>query len=393
MSTNPRSDFKTLWEGGTPPDWTTPGTGWEGQGGDLYAHLREFYGRRLKTSGDFAQKACCTTDTTREHAGVIEFFPQQVREGYAGCGSPIPADYSQFSGLRILDLGCGRGADVFVLAYHAGPEGFVTGLDMTEEQLAIARDAIPVVMQRFGFESPNVVFHQGYIETADAIPSGSVDLVVSNCVINLSPFKEQVFKTIHRVLREGGAWYIADVIADRRPSSALRSDPDLVAECLGGASYDKDLRGVIGRAGFPYTWEVKRTPIPAPDVERRFGESVKFFSVVWRSIKLTRPERVDGEDLPPLESTCEDYGQVARYLGNLPTSLAKFVLDKNHVFESGRPVPVCRNTANILRFGRLARYFEVSVPVRHFGAFACGPTPATQESVVHGPGSGPSRCC
>ena len=357
----------------------------------LYDHLREFYGRRLKTSKDFAQQACCTTDTTRDHAPVLELLPKQVLEGYAGCGSPIPTDYSQFSGLRIPDLGCGRGADVFTLAYYVGPEGVVTGLDMTEEQVAIARDAVPVVTQRFGFDSPNMVFHQGYIETADAIPSGSVDLVVSNCVINLSPFKDQVFKTIHRVLKEGGEWYIADVIADRRASSALRSDPDLIAECLGGAPYDRDLRDVIEGAGFPYLWEVKRTPIPAPDVEKRFGESVKFYSVVWRSIKLTQPERVDGVDLPALERSCEDYGQVARYLGNLPTALAKFTLDRTHVFEAGRPVLVCRNTANILRFGRLARYFEVSVPVKHFGSFACPPMASVQQSL--GPSATGASCC
>ena len=118
---------------------------------------------------------------------------------------------------------------------------------------------------------------------------------------------------------------------------------------------------------------------------------MKFYSVVWRSIKLTSPERVDGTDLPPLERTCEDYGQVARYLGNLPTALAKFTLDSTHVFEAGRPVLVCRNTANILRFGRLARYFEVSVPVKHFGLFACPPMASVQQ--LPGPGAPGTACC
>lgn len=368
--------------------------GEQGAGG-LQEHLKDFYGRRLKTNRDFAQAACCTTDSQRDHGSILELLPRAVSEGYAGCGSPVPDDRAGFAGLRVLDLGCGRGADVFTLAWYVGPSGFVHGLDMTEEQLAIAREAEPVVMQRFGYAGSNVAFHRGFIETAEMIPDGSVDLVVSNCVINLSPQKERVFRTIHRVLKEGGEWYVADVVADRRPSSAVRDNPDLVAECLGGAPYDRDLKEAVARAGFPYVWEVKRRVIPTPDLERKLGDPTRFFSVVWRGIKLDRSESVDGLTVPALESRCEDYGQVATYRGNLPTSPARFVLDHEHVFETGRPERVCRNTANILRYGRLSRYFDVTRPVRHFGAFACGLTGGTAAA---GTGTAPScdpasGCC
>ena len=339
----------------------------------LRAHLRDFYGRRLRTAKDYTANACCTLDTAREHGKVLELLPTEVTEGYAGCGSPIPNDLPGLRGRTILDLGCGRGTDGFVLAFHAGPRGRVLGLDMTAEQLAIARRAAPVVAQRFGFPAPTTEFHEGLIETCDAIPDASVDLVVSNCVINLSPRKDCVFRTIHRVLREGGEWQIADIVADRRVPPALRDDPDLVAECLGGAAYERDLRDTIAGAGFAYLWEVTRNAVPSEAVWRATGERVGFASVVWRSIKATRPERVGDTDLPALERTCEEYGQTATYRGSVPTAPDAFTLDRAHVFEKDRPVPVCRNTANLLRLGRLAPHFEVTPPRKHFGAFRCGP--------------------
>lgn len=365
---------------GTSPGGSVRTGPTNGAATDMPAYLREFYGRRLRTNKDFKTAACCTIDTARNHGKVLDLLTTDVRDGYAGCGSPIPSDFVDFKGLRILDLGCGRGADCFVLAYYAGRAGRVIGLDMTEEQLAIARRDAPVILKRFGFDAPNVEFVCGYIETCDPIPDASMDLVVSNCVINLSPLKEQVFQTIFRVLKEGGEFYISDVVADRRVPPAIRDNPELVAECLGAAAYDRDLREVIRAAGFPYIWEVKRTPIPTDEVCRSTGENVGFYSVVWRGVKLSRTERVGADELPMLEPTCEDYGQIATYRGNLATVPATFALDADHVFEAARPTPVCRNTANILRHTRLSRYFNVTPPVKHFGVFACGPTPSATSA-------------
>jgi ubiquinone/menaquinone biosynthesis C-methylase UbiE len=326
--------------------------------------------------------------TTAAHASIMELLPTEVVEGYAGCASPIPLDYTEFAGLNILDLSCGRGADAFILSYYAGPTGRVYGVDMTDEQLATARAAAPVVAERFGFPEPTTSFHQGYIETCDDIPDGSIDLVVSNCVINLTPFKAQVFATINRVLKEGGEWYIADIVSDRRMPSSVRNDADLVAECLGGAAYAEDLRRVCAGAGFPYLWEVDRKPVPSETVEQGLGEKIGFWSVVWRAVKLTQTETIDGQEWPPLERTCEDYGQHATYLGTIGTAPAAFALDADHLFETDRPVAVCRNTANILRFGRLAEHFEVTAPRKHFGLFECAPAPSAPED-----GSGLGACC
>ncbi|MCI0340172.1 MAG: methyltransferase domain-containing protein [Planctomycetales bacterium] len=348
----------------------------------LRAHLRDFYGRRLRTSADFETAACCTVATAESHGSVLELLPTEVVSGYAGCGSPIPSDLVGLRGLTILDLGCGRGADVFVLAFYAGPRGRVIGVDMTPEQLAVARRAAPEVASRFGFPAPTTEFHEGLIETCDAVPDRSVDLVVSNCVVNLSPRKDLVFGTIHRVLREAGEWTLSDIVADRRLPASWREDPDLVAECLGNAAYERDLRRTIAEAGFPYLWEVSRRAIPTEEVAKRTGDPAGCCSVVWRGVKLTRPETIGAESLPPLEPGCEDYGQIATYRGTVPTAPARLVLDRRHVFERARPVAVCRNTANLLRLGRLAPHFDVTPARRHFGPFSCvpAPTPAIEAT-------------
>src|SRR5690606_5382614 len=150
-----------------------------------------------------------------------------------GCGCPIPDD--DLSGLTVLDLGSGAGVDAFVAAYNVGPTGFVHGGDMTAEQLAVARAHREAAAANFGLDKPNTAFHEGFIETCEAIPDDSIDLVISDCVLNLSPRKDRVFETIRRVLKEGGEFHIADIAADRRVPESLRTDPEMIAECLGGA--------------------------------------------------------------------------------------------------------------------------------------------------------------
>lgn len=341
-------------------------------GDALRAFLSEFYGRRVSKTSDLAEGACCTLDTSARFREVVPLLPQEVVARQYGCGSPIPED--DLAGLTCLDLGCGAGFDAFVLARQVGPRGFVHGIDMTAEQLAVARRAAPLVADRFGYAEPNVAFHGGFIETADAIADGSVDLVISNCVINLSPAKDQVYRTIHRVLKEGGELYVADVVADRRVPEALAQDPVLVAECLGGAQYEHDLFDTMKDAGFADPRVVSRKVLRR-DVK---GEPITFSSLVVRAPKLTRP---------PLDRRCEDYGQVAVYKGTLPAHPARYAYDDHHVFERGRPTAVCRNTARMLSETRLGRHFDVTPPLRHFGLFACGPAPATAANVAGG------ACC
>ncbi len=136
-------------------------------------------------------------------------------EKFYGCGLPIPVTVE---GCTILDLGCGTGRDVYVCSKLVGEKGPLIGVDMTEEQLEIARRHREAQSIKFGYKEPNVTFFQGYIKDLASMGIGhsSIDIVISNCVINLSPDKESVFSEIFRVLKPGGELYFSDIFADRR---------------------------------------------------------------------------------------------------------------------------------------------------------------------------------
>ena len=345
-----------------------PGRGLVGD--ELRDYLRLYYGRVLTRTEDLERKACCADDTRSRHAGILRLIPDEVKQRNYGCGCSIPQDDLQ--GLRVLDLGSGAGFDAFVVSYLVGESGHVYGIDMTDEQLAVARRNVDPVMQAYEYRRPNVEFHKSYIETADPIVDGSIDLVISDCTINLSPLKNSVFETILRVLKPGGEFYISDIVADRRVPAKLAEDKKLVAECLGGALYAHDLTDIMKDCGFGDP-RVVTTQLVEENVS---GCSIRFYSVTMRGFKFTQP----------LDRRCEDYGQVATYSGNCSQQPAKFVLDNQHTFEAGRPVPVCRNTARMLSETRLARYFEVTPPRQHLGIFACGPATRHEDDPA-------SRCC
>ncbi len=329
---------------------------------ELRRLLQEFYGQRLQSTSDLSTKACCTDDTARRFAEVIALLPDEVRERQYGCGCPLPGD--DLTGLTVLDLGAGAGVDAFIALHCVGPNGAVHGVDMTAEQLDVARRHAATVARRFEHPKTNITFHEDYIETAEVIPDASIDLVISDCVINLSPAKDEVFRTIWRVLKPGGEFYVSDIAADRRVPDAVRSDPVLVAECLGGAEYEHDWFDQMRDAGFADPRLVERRVVQ----REALGEPIVFSSLTVRGFKLENMDR-----------RCEDYGQLATYCGSIASAPARFVLDDHHVFERHRPTPVCRNTACMLGETRLAPHFEVTAPIRHFGLFACGPAPAADS--------------
>lgn len=329
----------------------------------LRSILREYYGRYLKSQSDLSQKACCTDESQKRFQHVLDLIPAEVKARHYGCGCPVPDD--DLTGLRILDLGSGAGVDAFIMSYLVGPSGFVRGIDMTDEQLQVAIDNIPVVMREFGYPEPNVCFQKDFIEVAAGIPDQSIDIVISDCVINLSPRKDLVFKTIHRVLKEGGEFYISDVAADRRVPEVIRNNHTMIAECLGGAEYELDWFDIMKDCGFQDPRTVNKVEVQR-DV---MGEPVVFYSMTVRGFRFAEP----------LDRRCEDYGQIAVYKGNIPGLGARFALDDHHLFEAYRPVPVCRNTARMLAESRIGRYFDVTPPIKHFGLFACGPTPSSVD--------------
>jgi arsenite methyltransferase len=167
------------------------------------------------------------------------------------------------------------------------------------------------------------------------------------------------------------------VFADRRIPANLRNDPVLLGECLGGALYWEDFRRTLFDLGCLDVRTVKQSPITLddPEVAAKIG-MVKFRSVTVRAFKI------------PLEDRCEDYGQVACYLGTLPEHPHTFDLDDHHHFETGRPLRVCGNSFDMLAQSRYARHFAVwGDKTKHFGLFDC--TPGSQgESVAAG-----GNCC
>jgi SAM-dependent methyltransferase len=330
----------------------------------------------LKASADLHTSACGVDQAPPRHvADALRNVHDEVLSRFYGCGSPIPP---ALDGLTVLDLGCGSGRDCYVLSQLVGASGRVIGVDMTDEQLAVARRHLDYHAERFGYA--NVDFRQGYIEDLRAvgIADESVDLVVSNCVLNLSPDKPRVFREIMRVLRPGGELYFADVFADRRVPEPLTTDPVLLGECLGGALYTEDFRRLMADVGCADARVVSSSPLAVnnPDIERRIG-FVSFSSRTIRAFKL------------PFEDRCEDYGQIATYRGTLPNHPHAFDLDDHHRFYTGKPVPVCGNTADMLSRTRYAAHFTVvGDTTRHFGLFPCAPAgPASTES------SAAAACC
>jgi arsenite methyltransferase len=345
---------------------------------DALEQARRYYGEVLKSSGDLKTGACCAAENLPDHLrSLAANVHAEVRDRFYGCGAPLPP---ALEGCVVLDLGCGTGRDCYLLSQLVGEQGRVIGVDMTGQQLAVARRHLGWHMDRFGYSRPNVRFVEGYIEDLGAagIPDDSVDVVVSNCVINLSPDKKRVFAEMLRVLKPGGEFYFSDVFADRRIPRSLQQDPVLRGECLGGALYVEDFRRLIGAAGCADARVVGSSPVPLLDaeIERKIG-FVEFRSLTVRGFKL------------PLEDRCEDYGQVATYLGTAEGHPHAFVLDDHHRFERGRPMSVCGNTADMLSATRYAVHFRVAGDKKtHFGLFPCAPA-----NGATGTGGGVPGCC
>lgn len=331
--------------------------------------VKDYYGKVLSTSKDLKTSACTAAGAPPPALrAVLRKVPSPVTEKFYGCGAPLPMG---IEGLRVLDLGSGSGRDCYAAAALVGERGSVVGVDMTDEQLAVAREhAESYCTQTLGYQKPNMRFVRGYMEDLGAagIEDGSADLVISNCVVNLSPDKGAVLREAFRALAPGGEFYFSDVYADRRVPEAAQRDPVLWGECVSGAMYVEDFKRAARAAGFAYPVHVSASPIEIRDAGmRKLLGPARFYSITFRLFKL--PAGL-------LESCCEDYGQRATYKGSIDGSEGSYVLDAGHTFEAGRPTHVCGNTAAMLGEGGhswLARHFEIEGDRRvHFGFWGCG---------------------
>jgi len=351
---------------------------------DSHVHewVQDYYGEVLKATADLKTNACCAVGAPSLRVGAALLnIHDDVLSRFYGCGFPIP---EAVKGKTVVDLGCGTGRDVYLLSQFVGPEGFVHGVDMTPSQLEVAERTLSWHTHRFGFDKRNVAFHQGYIEDLSFLDDHSVDIIVSNCVVNLSPRKDLVLREIFRVLKPGGEFYFSDVFVDRRLPQEVAFDPLLHSECLGGAMYDFDFEQLAKLVGFSDPRAIDRAPITIQnaEIQQKVG-AARFSSVTLRLFKLAG-----------LEARCEDYGQLATYRKPMPGVGPVFMLDDHHSFELNRPERVCGNTAAMLRDTRFGEFFEVSGDTSvHYGVFDCGPTmAAAQYGAIRGDAVS-GNCC
>lgn len=336
--------------------------------------VRDYYGKVLATSDDLKTSACCSPGTMPPGlAAALANVHEDVRAKYYGCGFVAP---EHLEGARILDLGCGAGQDVYVLAQMVGSKGRVVGVDMTAEQLAVARKHQDWHTKKFGQCCSNVQFVEGYIEELDklGLEPASFDVIVSNCVINLSPDKAAVLAGARSLLKPGGEMYFSDVYADRRLPETLRHDPVLLGECLGGALYWGDFLDLSEKAGFGDARLVTARSLSVDDPEQaaKLG-AARFYSATYRLFNIAG-----------LEPRCEDYGQAVIYKGGIPGHEAVFELDTHHRIEKGKVFPVCGNTYRMLMQTRFAGFFDaIGDFSSHYGIFpGCGTQMPLEEPAI-----------
>jgi len=215
---------------------------------DIIEFIKEKYGEAATMASRGKQASCCGgTCADRITSNLysqpeVEAVPNEALLASLGCANPV-ALAELNPGEVVLDLGCGGGIDVLLSAKRVGPNGKVYGLDMTDEMLDLAREN----QCKAGVE--NAEFLKGEIENIP-LPDNSVDVVISNCVINLSVDKQRVFQEIFRVLKPGGRLAVADIVQTRVVSEKIRKRIDLWAGCIAGALSIDDYRDKLAETGF-----------------------------------------------------------------------------------------------------------------------------------------------
>eukprot|EP00466_Bigelowiella_natans_P018834 jgi/Bigna1/81221/fgenesh1_pg.78_\ len=373
----------------------------------VYESVSNYYGKVLSSSKDLKTSACTTSMRPSEEVievpnsdAIIAYIltakrssdghsplcltyfphpfqaltrvPSTIKDRFYGCGTPLPQG---ITGLDLLDLGSGSGRDCYVAAAMVGPNGSVTGVDMTDEQLEVASKFVPEYMDTLGYKTSNLKFKKGYIEflkdaggclhhnppspvisvvlssppthaalklareyrpalaekqsagrfkSRERIEPESVDMVISNCVINLSPNKATTW-----LMMEG-------VLHDRTNSNTQQS-------------YQHHYR-ICQSLHISYLFHMMMgcSNLHSRGMRRLLCGSANFYSITYRCFKLSN-----------METLCEDYGQVAYYKGTLPNNPNSYMLDDHHVFETGKPMLVCGNTASMVSETWMKEHFEV----------------------------------
>ena len=301
--------------------------------------VREFYGEAAEKP---REDLCCPVQPEPED---LSHIPSDVIDRFYGCGSPLGV-----AGIRegevMMDLGSGAGIDVFIAARKVGPSGKAIGVDMTDRMLEEARKAQPVVAGNLGYDV--VDFREGFLEKIPA-EDGSVDLLTSNCVINLSPDKRLVFSEMWRVLKDHGRMVVADIVSEEVVPPHYRQDPRLWGECISGALTEEEFMAYLERAGF-YGLQTLRKNF------WREVEGYRFNSITVRGYKFEK------------KAGCVFAGQTAIYQGPF-----KGITDEEgHWFPRGTMVEVCTDTAAKLSKAPYSGMFTITDPAKPIqDAFSC----------------------
>ncbi|KAJ2511976.1 hypothetical protein GGI11_004851 [Coemansia sp. RSA 2049] len=319
---------------------------------EKHDNVKDYYGKVLSDgSGGLKTNACSARSAPHPTVCAIirTKVPSAVNERFYGCGNPIPLG---IGGMDVLDLGSGCGRDSYVAAALAGPEGSVTGVDMTDELLEVARANVAPFAETLGYR-PRLRFLAGYIENLQAagVEPESADLCISNCVVNLSPNKRAVLQGVFAALRPGGEFHFADMYADRVVPPELAENKVLHGEGLAGALCVPDFERLARAAGFaqPRVLDAKRIDVLDPALRELVGDT-QYFSVTYRLFKPDGSKTI---------RTADTASAVAVYRGTVDGCEEKYVLDMHSSFEAGVPAPVDADTAAVLESSWLAKHFVV----------------------------------
>lgn len=278
------------------------------------------------------EEMCCPTGYNHEDLGT--FIPEPVLKVSYGCGTPVGLSTVQ-AGEVVLDIGSGGGIDCFEASRKVGSSGKVIGIDMTDEMLALARTHAPTVAKNLGYPTSNVDFRKGL---ADAMPveDNLVDLIISNCVINLAPDKKKVFQEMYRVLQPGGRFTISDIVADQPIPQYMIHDSAKWGDCLSGALTVQDYWGGLRDAGFLGLHQV--TVIPW-----RVIDGIHFVSVTLTGYKTAvAPSSIS----PTFATLTGPFSQVEDELGT--------------TFHRGAPQQVNEHTMNLLTLPPYKDHFVIA---------------------------------
>ncbi|XP_053306382.1 arsenite methyltransferase-like [Spea bombifrons] len=333
-----------------------------------YDDVKDYYGKCLNDTKDLKTSACAAPakPLPKHLSDALKDIHQDVSSRYFGCGLSAPECLESCS---VLDLGSGSGRDCYMLGKLVGENGRVIGIDMTEEQVEVAQRYIDYHTQKFGYRQPNVEFITGYIEDLKAakLEDGMFDIIISNCVINLSPDKTAVLKEAYRVLKDGGEMYFSDMYINKRLTPELKKNKVLWGEGISGALMWEELFQIAEEIGFcaPRLVTARHITVNA-ELQSALGD-YKIISATFRLFKIP-------QDAPKEKRR-------VTYNGGITGCEEEMQFDANYTFKVGEAVEVDEELYAILKNSRFEDHFSFLPINEESGPRRCG----TQKEFLSDP--------